>query len=174
MFSLSEWHHFQNSSQIIWGWNLCQCPMQYFDMYNLLGTNNLHYCLKSSKLYLPLNLKHEADFCDQNRSRNSQLPKSELHLSRKCQFGFIAENPSCICRENLNSALYHQNPSCSIRKFSTRIIHSPVIRVGSLPTRITGLRDWKSLVAYVTGNRWSLFFLMWNTRVASFVAVTAL
>ena len=68
MFSLSEWHHFQNSSQISRGWNLRQCPIQDFEMYNLLGTNNLDFCLKHFDLSLLLNLKHEADFCYRNRS----------------------------------------------------------------------------------------------------------
>ena len=56
-----------------------------------------------------------------------------MQFLRKYQFGCEVQYTSYICRENLNSDLYHQNPSCSIRKFSSRIIQCPVIRVASLP-----------------------------------------
>ena len=56
-----------------------------------------------------------------------------MQLLRKYQFRCEIQNTSYICRENLNSDLYHQNPSCSIRKFWSRIIQCPVIRVASLP-----------------------------------------
>ena len=41
-----------------------------------------------------------------------------------CQFGVIVQNPSCICRENLNSDLYLKIRAAFVAKISIRIYSS--------------------------------------------------